>query len=62
MVVTMLDEHLGHFPYFFEYCIRQGKIFPQLIKHLLKAFGKTKFYNVSWGKLILYIDIYYVYI
>ena len=34
----------GHFPYFFEYCIRQKKIFPHLIKLLLKKkLGKLSF-------------------
>ena len=29
----------GHFPYLFEYCIRQETIFPQIAKRLLKEFG-----------------------
>ena len=43
--ITMQDEHLGFwsFSIFFEYYIRQGRIFPHLSKLLLKAFGKNKF-------------------
>ena len=39
----MLDEHVGSWSFsIFEYCIRKGTIFPQLIKDLLKSFWKTK--------------------
>ena len=64
MSVTMLDEHLGFwpFPIFFEYCIRQGTIFPQLINYLLKAFGKTKFQNVPNLYLLYIIEDIYIYI
>ena len=60
----MLDEHLGFwpFPIFFEYCIRQGTIFPQLINYLLKAFGKTKFQNVPNLYLLYIIEDIYIYI